>query len=198
MKSAARFRAACAVLLATVGACGGSRRPAPQQVLDPPRFDLKQYGKLALVTFTVENARGDLHTVATSKFAEWVIAAQPGVEILEVGVKPDSARVAQAPVAFRGHLKVSEVKPSASLAGLTSGRVEAKVTIELSVQLVSTSSGGTLWRASSIRTETLGRVGLTGGLPYFSAEDQDKAYSAMITELVRQVTWDFRPTWRTL
>jgi hypothetical protein len=197
MKRQMRFVTGCAVLAAAVLGCGGRRVP-PQRVLDPPRFDLKQYGKLALVTFSVENAKGDIQTVTTSKFAEWVLAAQPGVEVLELGVRPDSTRIAQAPVVFRGHVKVSDVKPSASLAGLTQGRVEAKVTVELSVQLVSTSSGGTLWRASAIRTETLGRVGITGGLPYFSAEDQDNTYAALVTELVRQVTWDFRPTWRDL
>jgi hypothetical protein len=70
--------------------------------------------------------------------------------------------------------------------------------MELSVRLVSTTSGGTLWRASSIVTETLGKVGMSGGIPYFSAEDPNEAYGQVIGYLVRQVTWDFRPTWRKL
>jgi hypothetical protein len=39
-------------------------------------------------------------------------------------------------------------------------------------------------------------MGMSGGLPYFSAEDPNEAYGALIGYLVRQVTWDFRPTWR--
>jgi len=193
-------------------ACGGHRQ-AHVAVLDPPRFDLKGYGKLALMTFTVENARGSLHALSTQKFAEWTLAAQPGIEILELGPadtvmsrvgerefgRLSAKAVGEAnhvPVVFVGHLKVSNVRPSGSLAGLTSPHFEGKITMEMSVQLISTESGGTLWRASSTTTESLGQVGMSGGLPYFSARDPDEAYGKVITYLVRQVTWDFRPTWR--
>lgn len=202
------------VLCVSSLSCGGRRVPA-QRVLDPPRFDLKQYGRIALMTFTIENAKGSLHTLATTKFSEWVLAAQPGIEILELGPAdtlmaragerefgPASAKaVADAhkvPVVFLGHLKVSDVKPTAQFQGLTLPRIEANVTVQLSVRLVSTASGGTLWRASSTITRTIGKLGLTGGTPYFSAEDPNEAYGELVTELVRQVTWDFRPTWRTL
>jgi hypothetical protein len=167
-----------------------------QMVLDPARFDLHPYGRLALMQFTIENAKGSLQQVATRRFSEAVLAAQPGIELLELA-PADSARARELPVMFLGHIKVSNVKPSASLNGLLSvPRVEAKVTVELSVQLVSTTTGGTLWRASSIATETIGKMGISGGLPYFSAEDPDEAYGALVGYLVRQVTWDFRPTWR--
>jgi hypothetical protein len=172
--------------------CGGKTH----QVLDPARFDLRPYGTVALVTFTIENAKGSLHTLATERFAEAVLAAQPGIEVLEIG-SADSAK-ARAPVVFMGHLKVSNVKPSASMAGLSVPRLEAKVTVELSVRLVSTASGGTLWRASSTITESIGHVGMSGGLPTFSASDPNEAYGDLVNYLVRQVTWDFRPTWRTV
>lgn len=195
--------------------CGGSRAPAPQQVLDPPVVDLKPHGRLALMLFTMENAKGQLQTLATDQFAEAVLTAQPGLELLELGAAdtvvkragetefgPRSAkRVGEAhsvPVVFLGHLKVSDVKPTAKITGLTVPRFEAKVTVELSVRLVSATSGGTLWRSSSIRTETIGKLGMSNGMPYFSADDPNAAYGALVNYLVRQVTWDFRPTWRTL
>jgi hypothetical protein len=188
---------------------------ASKHVLDPARVDLRPHGRLALMTFTIENAKGSLHTFATARFSEAVLAAQPGIELLELG--PTAPVVARAgehefgalsakaigdahkvPVVFVGHLKVSNVKPSASLAGLTTPKLEGKVTVELSVRLVSSTTGGTLWRASSIITETIGSLGISGGLPYFSATNPDEAYGELVGYLVRQVTWDFRPTWRKL
>src|SRR5438046_10610994 len=75
-------RSACVVLL-VVSACGGGRR----SVLVPPRLDLQPYGRLGLVTFTVENAKGTLHEFATERFAEDMLAAQPGTEVLELGAQ---------------------------------------------------------------------------------------------------------------
>ena len=182
-------------------------------MLDPARVDLRPHERLALMTFSIENAKGSLHTLATQRFAEAVLGAQPGIEILELGPAdtliaragerefgPRAAKAVgdahQVPVVFLGHLKVSDVKPTARFQGLSLPRIEAKVTVQLSVRLVATASGGTLWRASSTVTETIGKMGMSGGLPYFSAEDPNEAYGELIGYLVRQVTWDFRPTWR--
>jgi hypothetical protein len=161
------------------------------------------------MTFTIENAKGSLHSYATQRFSEEVLAAQPGVEILELGSAdsliasagerefgPRSARALerQAPAVFLGHLKVSDVKPSAQFS-LSAPKLEAKVTVELTVRLVSTASGGTVWRASVASTETVGHVGLSGGQPTFSADDPNDSYGRLVGYLVRQATWDFRPTW---
>jgi hypothetical protein len=182
-----------------------------KSVLVPARMDLRPYGRLALMTFTIENAKGTLHTYATQRFSEEVLSAQPGIEMLELGAGdsllattgehefgPRSARAlqSQAPMVFLGHLKVSDVKPSAQLLGVAIPRLEAKVTVELTVRLVSTESGGTVWRASVASTETVGQVGISGGQPFFSAEDPNNAYGRLVGYLVRQATWDFRPTWQ--
>lgn len=188
-------------------ACGSKR------VLVPARMDLRPHGRLALMTFTVENAKGSLHTLATQTFSEAVLAAQPGIEVLELGPAdslvarageaqfgPRSAKALgqqhQTPAVFLGHLKVSDVKPSARVLGVAVPRFEAKVTVELTVRLVSTASGGTLWRSSAAATETVGQLGTSGGQPVFSAEDPNDAYGRLVGYLVRQVTWDFRPTWQ--
>src|SRR2546426_11861080 len=62
-------------------ACGGGAARAPRQrVLDPPRLDLRPFGRVGLVLFTVEGARGSLNELATQPFSEYVLAAQPGVD----------------------------------------------------------------------------------------------------------------------
>jgi len=205
-RTALWWTGAASVALLSLG-CGSKR------VLVPARMDLRPYGRLALLTFSVENAKGSLHTLATQRFSEEVLASQPGIEVLELG--PADSLVARAgerefgprsakalaeehktPVVFLGHLKVSDVKPSARLLGVTVPTAEAKVTVELTVRLVSTASGGTLWRASAAATETVGQIGISGGVPFFSAEDPNAAYGRLVGYLVHQVTWDFRPTWQ--
>ena len=57
---------------------------ASKRVLVPARVDLHPYGRIGLVTFTVENAKGNLHQFATERFAENVLSAQPGIEILPI------------------------------------------------------------------------------------------------------------------
>jgi hypothetical protein len=207
-----RKRIGLALALLTVSACGGGH-PAPQRVLVPPRLDLRPYARTGLVLFTVEKVKGDLGLVATRRFSEDVLAAQPGIEVLEVGsadsvrrrvgeteVGPNTARALGAtfgvPVIFIGHLKMSNVMPSGGLAGLAGGHVEATVSAELSVALLATNSGGTLWRSSGVATRKIGGLSLVGGEPFFSAKDPNKAYTALVGDLVDYVTRDLRPTWQ--
>jgi len=214
--SSLRLRPIVAPLLTLVAflACGGGHRaPAPQRVLLPPRLDLKQYARTGLVLFTVEKVKGDLGAVATRRFSEDVLAAQPGVEVLEVGsadsvrrrvgeteIGANTARALGAaygvPVIFVGHLKMTNPTPRGGLAGLTQAHVEATVSAELSVALIATNSGGTLWRSSGVASRKVGGLSLVGGEPYFSAKDPNKAYTAMVADLVDYVTRDLRPTWQ--
>src|SRR5207237_110448 len=144
-------------------ACGASPRPAPVPV--PARLDLRPYGRLGLVTFTVENAKGSLHQFATDRFSEGILAAQPGTEVLELGsvdslvkrVGEQDLGIAAAQelgkqrdidAVFAGHLKVTNPQPGGGLAGLVSPHVDATVRLDLTVRLLSTRSGATLWRSS--------------------------------------------------
>lgn len=191
--------------------CGGGR-PRPQRVLVPPRLDLGQYGHVGLARFTVEKAKGQLDELATQRFSEDVLAAQPGIEVLELG-SADSVRkrvgeadlgpaTAQAlgasrgiPVLFVGHMKVSKVTPSGGLSGLSIPHLEATVSVELNVALLSTKSGGTLWRASGVASQKVGGLALVDGEPFFSAKDPNKAYVRLVNDLVDYVTRDLRSTW---
>src|SRR3989449_4020250 len=164
----------CFFMLLAVFGCGGSRRPLRQRVLLPPTLNLVPHHNIGLFVFSVENAKGNLHEFATHRFEEYVLAAQSGIEMREF-TSADSSRVFAAkvdsnacPVAFFGHLKISNVKPHGGLtAGLTPV-VRATVTVDLSVWLVNTRTGGGMWRRSSASTEEGGGPSFIGGTPSFS------------------------------
>jgi hypothetical protein len=190
--------------------CGGGTRRVNVRV--PPRLDLGQYGRVGLATFTIENAKGQLNQLATQRFSEEVLGYQQ-VEVLEIGSVDSvmkrlgevqfSAASAQAvggsrdvPAVFAGHLKVSNVKPAGRVFGINLPKIEATVSVELTVGLFSTKTGGTLWRASASATEKVGQLGFSGGgEPYFSAKDPNEAYGHLVSLLVSSVTSDLRPTW---
>src|SRR2546429_9047345 len=69
------------LVLLVVSGCGGGRR----SVLVPPRLDLQPYGRLGLVTFTGEDAKGSLPEFATARFAEDTLAGQPGTRGVRLG-----------------------------------------------------------------------------------------------------------------
>ena len=185
--------------------CGSKR------VLVPPRLDLHPYGRLAIVTFTVENAKGSLHQLATERFAEAVLTAQPGLELLELGAQDTLLRrlgehevgVAAAQelgkrgvaAVFAGHLKITNPQPSGGLAGLVSPHLEATVRADLSVRLLSARSGGTVWRSSAWATRKVGGVRIVDGQLDFMARDPNKAYGPMVDDLIGLVTQDLWSTW---
>lgn len=190
-------------LLSSVG-CGG------KYVWADPRLDLRPHTPVGLVTFTIEGAGGALNEVATQRFAEAAFAGQPGIEMLELGTAETVLREVGAsamdldavrgigerygaPAVFVGHLVVSDVTPRGSLPPFGAPQVQATVSVELRVRLVSTSSGGTLWSRSARAEETVGEIGLVDGRPYFGAEDPDNAYGRLVEELVARVTSDLRP-----
>jgi len=177
----------------------------------PPRLDLVPYGRVGLVMFTVERATGALPELATQRFEEQILAAQRGFEVLELGSadsvlqQTGAAELGPAaaeslgvrrgiPAVFFGHLKISNVQPSGGVLGLALAHMDATISAELSVQLVSTKSGGTVWRSSATAREKVAEVSLAGGVPSFSARDPNVAYGQLVNHLVYAVTRDFRPT----
>lgn len=192
--------AICFLIILAVFGCGGSRRPARQRVLLPPTLNLVPHRNIGLFVFSVENAKGTLHEFATRRFEEYVLAAQSGIEMREF-TKADSGRVfsrtdtTSVPVAFFGHLKISNVKPSGHLTAGLSPVMQATVTVELSVWLVNTRTGGVMWRRSSQSTEKVGGLSFLGGTPEFSAKDPNDAYGRLVNQLVYNVTYDVRSTW---
>jgi hypothetical protein len=177
----------------------------------PPRLDLRPHRQVALVTFTSADEHRGMGELATRRFAEALLASQPGVELLELTPSDSMLRalprgtdpvvLAQAlgeakgiPAVFVGELRVSPVKPRARLA-VDQVNIRATVSAELGVRLLSTRAGGTLWRSSSAASGTVGRVALAGGLPSIALRDTEEAYADLVGPLVEHVTADLRPTW---
>src|SRR5712692_10258399 len=178
------------LVVLVVSACGGGRR----SVLVPPRLDLQPYGRLGLVTFTVENAKGSLHQFATERFAEDMLAAQPGIEVLELGTQ-DSVlqRVGEKEL---GIATAQELGKQREVGAVFAGHLKVTIRLDLSVRLLSARSGATLWRSSAWATQRVGQVALVGGQLNFSAKDPKAAYGPLVNTLIRLVTQDMRSTWQ--
>jgi hypothetical protein len=178
----------------------------------PPRLDLAPYQQVGLVLFTIENAKGSFHELATERFAQTILESQQGVEVLELGeaerlldrIGEDRLDAFAArrigdefgvPAVFVGHMKVSDVKPRGAILDLRFPRVEASVNVEVTVRLLSTESGATVWTKAGRATETVGELGIAGGEVYFGAENPDEAYGRLVDHLMWELTHDLRPTW---
>lgn len=199
------------IVLVLALACVAAGGCARQRVFVPPRFDLATFYRIGLINFTMEDARGELDELATEYFAREIFASYSGIELLELGemggilaeVGRDrfDPRAAQAlgaeydiPAVFVGEIKASPVRPRASIS--LNPRVEATVSVELTVRMLSTESGATLWSNTAAATETVGGLGLLGGDIVFSAEDPDEAYGDLVAFLISELTADFRPSYR--
>jgi hypothetical protein len=177
----------------------------------PARLDLSQYGRVAIVTFAADQENDGMSSLATQHFAETLLANQAGVELLELGTADSTVRalpagadgvaLAQAlgkqrgvPAVFVGTLKVSKVKPRGHL-DASGVNLRAGVSAELTVRLLSTSTGGTVWRSSSVASGSVGRLNLSGGLPSIALRDKEEAYGEVVRQLIVDVTRDLRPSW---
>lgn len=193
-----RARLSLLSLLVFTIACGGGRR----EVLVAPLVDLSPHSRIGLVTLTSEGASGSLPTFATRRFAERMLRAQQGIEVLELGTVEGPVDAAMARrlgeqhgvrTIIVGHLVVSDVKPRATLFGGAS--VSAEATLSLAARMLSAESGALVWSQSSRLRETLGAVSLVNGRAVFSAQDPEEAYGEVVDQLVWNVTSDFRSTW---
>jgi len=177
----------------------------------PARLDLAPYGRIAVVTFSTDQSNSAMSALATQRFAEALLASQSGFELLELDAadsslkglpaNTDGVALAQAlgrnrdvPAVFVGQLKVSGVKPRGHL-GVSGMNVRAAVSAELTVRLLSTKTGGTVWRSSSAANGTVGRLAMSGALPSIAMRDKEEAYGEVVGQLVSDVTRDLRPTW---
>src|SRR5919107_3313869 len=177
----------------------------------PARLDLAPFGRIALVSFGAEQPNDPMSTLATQRFAEALLSSQTGVELLELGATDSALRalpanadpvlIAQAlgrqknvPAVFVGTLKLSKLKPKGHI-GVSGMNVRAGVSAELTVRLLSTSTGGTVWRSSSVASGTVGQLNISDRLPSIAVRDKEEAYSEMVQQLIVDVTRDLRPTW---
>jgi len=197
-----RALALCAILV--LSGC------ASHYVQVPPRLALAPYGRVALLTFSADQSNGTLGSLATQRFAEALLSSQSGIELIELdtmdsslrrlAARGDAAALAQAlgrsrdvPAVFVGDVKVSGAKPSGRISA-GDLKLRASVLAELNVRLLSTQTGGTIWRSSAEANRTVGQVSMGSRLPSISVRDPNDAYGEVVRELVMNVTRDMRPT----
>ncbi|MCJ7487400.1 MAG: hypothetical protein MUQ25_14730 [Candidatus Aminicenantes bacterium] len=199
------------VTLAAVAGC------ATKYTIVPPAVDLTGYETVGLVTFKVENAKGDLDSLATQLFLQEVTAAQR-VPVVELGQSDEvlagigkTAFNRDAALAigekhgveafFLGEIKISKVKPQVDLLAPLSKAlfVRAKFDIAVTARLVSAANGATLWTQSSVREGTVGALSMgADSVPTFGMQDKNETMNNLMREMMFRMTWEFRPSRRRL
>ncbi len=196
-----------AIPVAIMLGCGGGTK-----VMVPPRIDLEEHEVLAIIEIESNN-EGALGPMATQRFVEMIRLDQGLVPIVELGteeeVLAEMSKRRLGPSAyqelgeaygvatiFAGELEVSDIRPAISFTDFKNMGAAADVDATLTVRMIDTGSGASIWSRSASVTKRVGQVSLLGGKDVsFDAEDPDGAYSELVDALVDMVTYEFRVTW---
>ncbi len=197
---------AAALPIAILLACGGTR------VLVPPRIDLRQHEVLGIIEFS-SNRQGKLGPLASQRFMEAARVDQGLVRIVQLGSQDEvlgevsSRRLDQATykalgrryelnTVIVGELDISDIRPAIRVTpNLTDMSVAADVDATLTVQMVETASGASIWSRSASVTRRVGHVSMFGREVIFDADEPERAYGDLVDALVGYVTQEFRATW---
>jgi TolB-like protein len=177
--------------------CAGTRY---QTVRVPPRVDLSQHEIIAVLQFDTDDAE-ELAELTTRRFADLARRDQGLVRMKYVddraGRHADFRQLGErhgARTLLVGSLELSDVRPNVSLSKtLRSGSLTADVEAILTVDLIETESGASIWSASARAKRTLGHVSVFNGKDIaFDADDPESAYGELVDALVAKTTSDFR------
>lgn len=184
-------------------------------VLVPPEIDLLPYERIGLISFSLENAEGQLGRLATQRFLQEITYHQRGVQIIELGTLDEvlgkiNKTTLDQDVAiaigehfglshfFHGKISISDVKPQMDISILIrSMRIRATFSVSMTARLLSTETGATLWTDSVYEKESLAYMSIgKDRVPYFDVRDQEETYRALIEGMIHDLTRDFRSTKR--
>ena len=176
-----------------------------QSVMVPPRVDLTEHEIIAVVPFD-SSSKGELGPMATRRFTDLARRDQGLVRMKNVGSETADLTAGEfqelgqrhgAQTLFVGTLDISDVRPNVSISKtLRSGSLTANVEATLTVDLIESATGASIWSASARATRTVGHVSVFNKKDItFDAEDPDQAYGELVDALVAQVTSDFRARW---
>jgi hypothetical protein len=177
----------------------------------PPRVNLALYDKIGMIELS-SNAKGSLGQFATQTLMEEIQSAQPGVPILELGAEDrvlgsvgrdrlDFEAIKTLGQAYGigailvGRLEFTDVKPNVRVSTLlTSLSAQADVEARLTLRLLETGTGATVWTGSARRKERVAHVDVVSHGPAdFGVGDIDSAHARLAESLAREVTSDFQP-----
>lgn len=181
----------------------------------PPAMDLISYGNIGLISFSTENAKGQLDEMATQRFLQVITQSQRGAQLIELGTldevlneinKSSFDREAIQAIGehfnvkafFFGKISVSDVKPQFSIGALVKSMgVRASFTISMTSRLYSTATGATPWTDSVRWKDSLADLSLGDDrIPSFNVKDQDETYQNLVEQMIYELTRDFRPTYQ--
>jgi hypothetical protein len=177
----------------------------------PPRVNLALYDTVGIIELS-SNAKGSLGQFATQTLMEEIQSAQPGVLILELGVEDQVlgsvghdrlnweaikalGQTFEIGAILVGRLQVTDVKPNVRVStSLTSLSAQADVEARLSLRLLETGTGATVWTGTARRKERVAHLDvISRGPADFGASDVDSAYARLAESLAREVASDFQP-----
>ena len=184
------------------------------KVMVPPEIDLKEYGSVGIVDFS-SDAEGNLGEFMTQEFLAEISLFQKGVGIVELGSMDEVLKSVRQdrlnPEAIKaigqkhnlnsiitGNLSVSDIKPNIDIAAIVSYiSVEAEAEASLTVKLLETQNGATIWTDSAQGKENVADVSvLSANNIHFDARDPEEAYGDLAKHLVEEVTEDLRISWK--
>ena len=180
------------------------------KVMVPPKIDLRDYNNIGMIEFS-SNTEGNLQQFATQKFLQAIQSKQPGVRVLELGNEERVLKSIQhnqldleaiktigkkynIETVITGRLDVTDVKPKVEISSwLKLIGAQAVVEASLSVRLLDTERGTTLWTNSAEDKETVAGITIFSDGPiFFDASDPEEAYGKLVQELVNETTRDFQ------
>ncbi|MFQ6039463.1 MAG: hypothetical protein ACE5PV_01300 [Candidatus Poribacteria bacterium] len=173
----------------------------------PPKVDLRPYNQIGVVSFNLENARGDIGDLVAAKFIRAIGKSQRKAHLIKIGsAKQIQKRIGKSELdvkavgkkygvdaLFTGKLGLSDVEAQIEESGLSRNlKVLANANLTITVQLISTATGEVLWTNSVTEKRKLSQIRMRGGIPEFAAYDPNRAYGLIIEDLVDKLTADFR------
>ena len=177
----------------------------------PPRFDLTQFGRLGMITFS-DNAHPSVAEYATEQFQNQIHSAQMGIPIVELGTEEEvlksigsnhlnldaMQKIGQqynVLAVFNGSVVYSDVKTNVNLKDITEFKASVNTTLNatLSVKLIETEGGATVWSDSTSWKRKLGKVSVNENTGIsVGTKGYDDAYRKLIPDMVKDITRDFR------
>jgi len=175
-------------------------------------MDLKSFGTLGIVEFT-SNADAAINARATRELQAHIHSAQPGTRLLELGSREAvlaavGARQLDAgalkmigqkygvEAVFVGDIAYSEPTTDVKITDITKfeGRMRTEVRGDISIRLVETRTGASVWSSSAWAKRQVGGVNVSAEHGVSGSMRNSDPREEMVPALVYHLTQDFRPS----
>jgi hypothetical protein len=173
----------------------------------PPKVDLKPYSQIGVISFNLENAKGNIGDLVASKFVQVISKSHRRANLIKLGsLEEVQKRIGKSELnikavgdkygvdaVFIGTVSLSDVNAHIEESGLSANlKVLADAKLTITAQLISPATGEVLWTNSITEKEKLAQIRMSGGILEFAANDSERTYGLMIEDLVDKLTADFR------